>query len=92
MRRKFLSHLTPSRVVVVAVMVSLAFSAAAMAAAGDLDTTFSGDGRQTTEFGDVDGGGATGVALQTNGRIVAVGKGLGPTQTDDLAMARYLGG
>ena len=59
---------------------------------GSLDATFSGDGRQTTDFGDVDGGGATGVALQTNGRIVAVGKGLGPTQTDDFAMARYLGG
>ena len=59
---------------------------------GSLDTTLSGDGRQTTDFGDVDGGGATGVALQTNGRIVAVGKGLGPTQTEDFAIARYLGG
>jgi hypothetical protein len=32
-------------VVVVAVIVSLAFSAVAIAAAGDLDPTFSGDGK-----------------------------------------------
>ncbi len=57
MRRKLLSHLTPrpSRVVVVAVIASLAFSAAAIAAPGDLDPTFSGDGKQTTDFGDLDG-------------------------------------
>ncbi len=38
---------------------------------GSLDTSFSGDGKQTTNFGDLDGGG--GVALQANGKIVAVG-------------------
>ena len=36
---------------------------------GSLDTSFSGDGKQTTDFG----GGATGVALQGDGKIVAVG-------------------
>ena len=34
-------------------------------------------------------GGASGVALQGDGKIVAVGVGTGPTQTDDFALARY---
>jgi uncharacterized delta-60 repeat protein len=84
--RKPLSHLTPkpSRVVVVAVVASLAFSAAAIAAAGDLDPTFSGDGKQTTDFGDIDA--ATGVALQSNGKIVVVGV---TGNSGDFALARY---
>ena len=55
---------------------------------GSLDPTFSGDGRQTTDFG---GGkdGAGGVAVQGDGNIVAVGSG-GPGK--DFALARYLGG
>jgi uncharacterized delta-60 repeat protein len=48
---------------------------------GSLDTSFSGDGKQTTDFG---GAGATGVALQGDGKIVAVGGGAG-----DFALARY---
>jgi uncharacterized delta-60 repeat protein len=60
---------------------------------GSLDPSFSGDGKQTTDFGPVNQvGGATGLALQGDGKIVAVGTGLGPTQTDDFAIARYLGG
>ena len=53
MRRKLLPQLTPrrSRVGVLAVMVSVVFSAVAIAAAGDLDPSFSGDGKQTTDFG-----------------------------------------
>ena len=39
---------------------------------GSLDTSFSGDGRQTTDFGGFDE--ANGVALQGDGRIVAVGR------------------
>ena len=39
---------------------------------GSLDTSFSGDGKQTTDFGGCDG--ASGVALQANGKIVAVGR------------------
>jgi uncharacterized delta-60 repeat protein len=58
-------------VAVVAVIVSLVFSTAAMAVAGDLDPTFSGDGKQTTDFGGDDE--ATGVAVQPDGKIVAVG-------------------
>jgi uncharacterized delta-60 repeat protein len=58
---------------------------------GSLDASFSADGRQTTDFGgDFDA--ANGVALQTNGRIVVVGGGLGTDGTIDFALARYLGG
>ncbi|MFD0273974.1 calcium-binding protein [Kitasatospora sp. NPDC127111] len=55
---------------------------------GSLDTGFSGDGKVTTDFG----GGfdqALGVALQSDGRIVAAGYG-GPGV--DFALARYDGG
>ncbi len=38
---------------------------------GSLDTSFSGDGKQTTDFGGVDR--ANGVAIQADGKIVAVG-------------------
>jgi uncharacterized delta-60 repeat protein len=51
---------------------------------GTLDPSFSGDGRQTTDFGDFDQ--ANGVALQANGKIVAVGRG---GTTDDFTVARY---
>jgi uncharacterized delta-60 repeat protein len=91
MRRKLHSHFTrqPLRVMVVAVIASLAFSAAAIAAAGDLDPTFSGDGKQTTDFGRTPAtGGDTGlgVAIQANGKIVAVGRG---AEESDFALARY---
>jgi uncharacterized delta-60 repeat protein len=58
---------------------------------GSLDTTFSGDGKQATDFGGEDE--AIGVALQANGKIVAAGvAGLGLDRTEDFALARYLGG
>ena len=59
---------------------------------GSLDPSFSGDGKQTTNFGGVDR--ANGVAIQSDGKIVAVGSGLGTDITDansDFALARYLG-
>ena len=56
---------------------------------GSLDPSFSGDGTQTTDVGD---GRANGVALQGDGKIVAVGTGRGPTLGDDFALVRYLGG
>ena len=60
---------------------------------GALDASFSGDGRQTSGFGEPNQlGGAYGVALQGDGKIVAVGIGPGPSLTDDFAIARYLGG
>ena len=58
---------------------------------GSLDATFSGDGKQTTDFGGYEV--ANALALQPNGRIVAVGA-LRPagTTSDRFALARYLGG
>ncbi|MGI8944761.1 MAG: delta-60 repeat domain-containing protein [Thermoleophilaceae bacterium] len=50
---------------------------------GSLDASFSGDGKQTTELG-TEGAFAAGVALQTDGKIVAVGGAGG-----DFAIARY---
>jgi uncharacterized delta-60 repeat protein len=57
---------------------------------GSLDTSFSGDGKQTTDFGGFDE--ANGLALQGDGKIVAAGVGLGIDGTSDFALARYLGG
>jgi uncharacterized delta-60 repeat protein len=57
---------------------------------GSLDTSFSGDGKQTTNFGGNDQ--ANGLAFQGDGKIVAVGSGLGTDLTSDFALARYLGG
>lgn len=60
---------------------------------GSLDTTFSDDGMQTTDFGGFDG--ANGVAVQSDGRIVVVGyrnieAGPGSEQVIDWALLRYL--
>ena len=52
---------------------------------GSLDTSFSGDGKQKTDFGDFDV--ATGVALQADGKIVAVG--VTRAGGGDFALARY---
>jgi uncharacterized delta-60 repeat protein len=67
----------------VACGLALALPSAAQARPGDLDRTFSGDGRVTTRFdgGDV----ATAIGVQEDRRIVAVGKTFGT-----LALARYL--
>jgi uncharacterized delta-60 repeat protein len=65
------------------------FALARYNADGSLDTSFSGDGRQKTNFGGLDT--ANGVALQPDGKIVAVGDGLGTDGATDFALARYLG-
>ena len=57
---------------------------------GTLDASFSGDGKQTTDFGGTDR--AAGVALQADGKIVAAGVGDGTDGTSDFALARYQGG
>ena len=54
---------------------------------GTLDTSFSGDGKQTTDFGGV-GQVANAVAVQDDGKIVVVGDA-GPMFSDDFALARY---
>ena len=58
------------------------FALARYTAAGGLDTSFSGDGLQTTDFGAA--AGATAVAIQGDGRIVVGGASGG-----DFALARY---
>ena len=65
----------------VALSVAGSLAPAAWAGAGDLDPSFSGDGKLTTDFGV---GGASGVALQGDGKIVVVGDSGG-----DFALARY---
>src|SRR5215218_727706 len=52
---------------------------------GSLDSSFSGDGKQTT----TGFSGATGVAVQDDGKIVAVGGTGGEGQAKDFALARY---
>ena len=54
---------------------------------GSLDTSFSGDGKQTTDFGS-SGDRAHGVAIQADGKIVAAGDSLGGSGFD-FALARY---
>jgi hypothetical protein len=75
---------------VAALAVGVVFSGGAQAAPGELDLTFSGDGKQTTDFGDRDE--ANGVALQSDGKVVAAGLGSGTDRTSDFALARYAGG
>lgn len=53
---------------------------------GSLDSAFSDDGRQATDFGGAEGG--TGVALQADGKVVVVGATL-PTNTSDFVVARH---
>lgn len=63
-------------------LLAAAALSAVLVAPGDLDPSFSGDGRQLTDFGGDDH--ATGVAIQADGRIVAAG-----TRDGDFALARY---
>jgi uncharacterized delta-60 repeat protein len=70
-------------VIVVALLASLAFPAAAVAAAGDLDPTFSGDGKQTTDFG-AGPSAAEAVVRQADGKIIVVGGADG-----NFLVARY---
>jgi uncharacterized delta-60 repeat protein len=65
----------------------LKFALARYRPSGELDPTFGGDGRVTTGFaGDAS---AHGVAIQGDGKIVAVGS-FGPSGERKFALARYL--
>jgi uncharacterized delta-60 repeat protein len=56
--------------------------------AGDLDPSFDGDGKVLTDFGGTfDGIG--GIAIQTDGKIVAAGQSRGTESDSDSALARY---
>src|SRR4051812_4954882 len=67
--------------------LSLVAAGAAQAAAGDLDPNFSGDGKQTTDFGARDTGEA--VAMQPDGKIVVVGSTTPGGDAGSFAVARY---
>jgi len=73
------------------VLAGFALAAPAAGAPGDLDRTFSRDGKQTTDFGRNDQ--AHAVALQPDGRIVVAGRTMtgigGPMSPSDFAVARY---
>ena len=73
----------------IALIASLGLPVAAQSAPGDLDPSFSGDGRRRTHFGGNDR--ANAVAIQPNGRIVAAGSASGGAMGYDFALARYLG-
>ena len=63
----------------------LLFGLARYTSTGELDTTFSGDGMQTTEFGDTDNADGAGVAIQGDNKIVVAGRHIGAS----IALARY---
>ena len=77
---------------VAALLASAIFSAGAQAAPGDLDPTFSGDGKQTTDF-PFGVSTATATTRQPDGKIVVVGRVLrstnGDTSTWNFAVARF---
>ena len=86
--------LRPSRMlwltgcVALALMLSMGNTLRAFAAPGDLDTTFGGDGLVTTDFaGDTENAG--GVAIQSDGKIVAAGQAVPGSTGADFAVARY---
>ncbi len=68
------------------------FAAARLNSDGSLDVSFGGDGRVITSlrsFSFADSGGASGVILQPDGKIVAVGSSGGSNSTNDFALVRY---
>ena len=69
-------------------ILSLVFVSVALAASGDLDTTFSSDGMTNTNFSANSPDAVRAVAIQPNGRIVVVGY-TGPSASSDFAIARY---
>ena len=58
---------------------------------GSLDSTFGSGGKVTTDFPGSRGDSARAVAIQSDGRIIAVGDRSSPTTSNDFALARYLG-
>jgi uncharacterized delta-60 repeat protein len=68
------------------------FLLARLSPRGSLDTTFGVGGKVRTSFGDLNGG-ANGAALQSDGKIVAVGfQATFSNQWSNFALARYLDG
>src|SRR5215204_4832105 len=73
-------------VLIATLLVGIVFTGTAQAAPGGLDPTFSGDGKQTTDFGH-GADAAGGMALAPHGKIVAVGQT--GTGGYNWALARY---
>ncbi|POX51521.1 calcium-binding protein [Streptomyces sp. Ru71] len=65
----------------------LALPGIAVAAPGDLDPSFDGDGRVLTDFGGYDYGNE--LALQGDGKIVTVGGATNPNGDSDFALSRH---
>ncbi|MFJ3877761.1 calcium-binding protein [Streptomyces sp. NPDC090077] len=82
--------LLPDDRIVIAGQSPEGFTVARLTTAGAPDPSFGGDGRVGTVF---EGGlgAAHDVALQPDGRLVAVGVGRGTEGGNDFAVARYLG-
>src|SRR6476659_7420196 len=75
-----------SGVALIAAVLVVVFSPAAQAAPGDLDPTFSGDGKQTTDFG-FGSGSAEATVRQPDGKIIVAGSTPGGDYR--FALARY---
>ena len=77
----------------IALILSLLCFGVALAASGSLDPTFSGDGKQTTDFANHWSDRIKGIAIQKDGKIVAVGDRFDPAHpsaiTRNFALARY---
>jgi uncharacterized delta-60 repeat protein len=87
--RKPLAHIRSSIAAVGGLLFSayfIAIASPALAVAGDLDISFSGDGKATTNFTPGDDV-AFGVAVQADGKIVTVGRAGG--SGGRFALARY---
>ncbi len=75
------------RVLVVGALWLLLGATGASAAPGDLDTNFSGDGLQSTDFGGTDAAG--GLAVLPGGQLLAVGAKVTYHSELEQALARY---
>jgi len=72
-----------------AIIISLLATTVALAASGDLDPTFSGDGIASTAFAQRDDE-VKGIAIQSDGKIVAAGYSrVTSTDSYDFAVTRY---
>ncbi len=86
--KKKLSLLWLLASLVVVLLLALNPTLSAFAAQGDLDPTFSGDGKVTTDFfGHADQ--ANAVAIQSNGKIVAAGYSTDSGGNNDFSLSRY---
>ncbi|MBI5934516.1 MAG: hypothetical protein HY867_12480 [Chloroflexi bacterium] len=86
MNRKTLLHETRFRATILAVIVILLTTTGALADAGELDTTFDGDGKVITDLGGTEA--IFDIAIQPDGKIVAAGY-KNTSSGYDFAVARY---